>query len=110
MTRIILAALAVTVAAGSAIAQEAPYTVRNGQVLYPGQQQWRAPVYDSYAYEPYAPSYFYGDPYRGGAYAAFRPRDYGTRFYGEPGYAYSAPGIYVFDGKNVNQDQNYSGR
>lgn len=108
MLRITLAALAATFASGAALAQEAPYTVRNGQVLYPGQQQWRVPVYDRYGYEGYGPSSYYGDPYRGGAYAAFPSDGYGPRFYGEQ--PYTAPGIYVFDGKNVNQDQNYSGK
>ncbi|MBX3572574.1 MAG: hypothetical protein KF694_09520 [Mesorhizobium sp.] len=111
MKKLIVAAAISAAAVGAAYAQEAPYTVMNGQVTYPGQMQWSAPS---------AP--VYGDVYYGGASAAIPggyyvsgPRYGGADYVVEPGY-YADPydrrgqGIFVFDGENVNNDQDYSGK
>lgn len=111
MKKIILAAAITAFAAGTAIAQEAPYTVMNGQVKYPGQMQWNAPS-DGYM----------GDTYSGSGSAAIGGPDYYVEgpardYYVErPGYGDRSeynqygPGIFVFDGENLNNDQNYSGK
>lgn len=108
MKKFILAAAMVAAAGGTAIAQEPPYTVREGQVKYPGQMQWNAP----------APGYYAGDIYYGGASAAVpdgyyveRPGYYmdGPRYQSDS-YNQHGPGVYTFDDQNINADQNYSGR
>lgn len=111
MKKIILAAAMTAFAAGAAIAQEAPYTVMNGQVKYPGQMQWNAPA-DGYMGDAYYGSGSIRAP--GGNYYAERPaRDY---YVERPGYVDRSeynqygPGIFVFDGENLNNDQNYSGK
>lgn len=107
MKTIILAAAMTAFAAGAAVAQEAPYTVMNGQVKYPGQMQWNAPTAD----------YYGGDTYYGGASATI-PGGYadGPVYYGErpqyrsDSYNQYGPGVFTFDGQNINQDQDYSGK
>lgn len=104
MKKIILAAVISAAATGAAFAQEAPYTVMNGQVVYPGQMQWTAPI------EPY-------DVYYGGASAVVPDGYYVAppRYVEVPGYYADpydrrGPGIFIFDGENVNNDQDYSGK
>ena len=111
MKKIILAAAITAFTAGADLSQEAPYTVMNGQVKYPGQMQWNAPT-DGYM----------GDTYYGSGSANVPETDYYVErpardYYGErSGYVDRAeynqygPGIFVFDGENVNNDQNYSGK
>lgn len=106
MKKIILAAAITAAAAGAAFAQEAPFTVMDGEVKYPGQME---------RYEPRGP--YYGNAYYGDAYAQVPPSYYVEEpgYVMEPRYSYerapsSAPGIYVFDGLNLNNDQNYSGK
>ena len=105
MKKIILAAAVTIGAAGAALAQEAPYTVMDGQIIYPGQSQ------------PYASSMRYtdGDAYYGGASATMPDRYYVERPVGyvvRPGYneAYDRSGVFLFNGQNINSDQNYNGR
>lgn len=73
MKKLILAAAITAFAAGAAIAQEAPYSVMNGQVKYPGQMQWNAPS-DGYRGDSYygsgsamigGPDYYVERPARG---------------------------------------------
>lgn len=115
-----LAAALTAFAAGGAMAQEAPYTVMNGQVKHPGQLEWNAPVTSGYAPQPY-----YGQPYYGGASAvapdiyapaagpSYRTPANRTRaesFYDDPLYNQHGPGAYIFDGGVINGDQDYSGK
>ena len=115
MKKIVLAAAFTALTAGATLAQEAPYTVMDGQVKYPGQMQWNAPS-DGYM----------GDTFYGGASATITGTDYYVErpayierpdFYVERrGYVERSefnqhgPGIFVFDGENLNNDQNYSGK
>lgn len=105
MKKIIIAAAILAAAGGAAVAQEAPYTVMNGQVKYPGQMQWNAPTAD-YGAGPYVR----GDIYYGGASARVPGTGYGDTSGYADGYNQAGPGVFVFDGENVNQDQNYNGR
>ena len=111
MRKFILAAAITAFASGVAIAQEAPYTVMNGQVKYPGQMQWNAPT-DGYMGDAY---YGSGSAVVGGPdyYVEGSPRGY---YVERPGYVdrsefnQHGPGIFIFDGENLNNDQNYSGK
>ncbi len=105
MKKIILAAAILSAASGAAFAQEAPYTVMNGQVKYPGQMQWNAPT-AAYGAGPYVR----GDVYYGGASARVPVPNYGDTAGYADGYNQAGPGVFVFDGENVNLDQNYNGR
>jgi hypothetical protein len=109
MKKIILAGAFAALTAGAAFAQEPPYTVMNGQVKYPGQMQWNAPS-NGYMGDTYSGSGsafiggpdYYVEPARG--YYVERPGYVDRSEYNQYG-----PGIFVFDGENLNNDQNYSG-
>ena len=99
MYKLMFAAAATLFTAGVAVAQEAPYTVMNGQVIYPSQMQWSAPmaVADDV------------DVYSGSASALPGSAVYDGQ--AQPGYASAQnTGIFVFDGENLNNDQDYSGK
>ena len=122
MRKLFVATAIVVATAAAASAQEPPYTVRHGQVTYPGQMQWNAPV-DGYGMAYYGDRYDV-DPYYGGAsialpgpfvYAPPAPFYDGPRYamrphYDDPDYNEHGRGAFIFDGAVVNSDQNYSGR
>jgi len=111
MRKIMLAAALTAFAAGGAIAQEAPYTVMNGQIKYPGQLQWNAPVGGYYAPQGYYGEPLYGDAYYGSSSAVAGPYMTQPAFNdGGNSYNQQGPGIFVFTGENINNDQNYNGR
>lgn len=106
MKTMILATVITAAAAGAAFAQEAPYTVMNGQVKHPGQMEWNAPAEPSYR------DVYYGDASAaipGGYYVSEPGYVEAPGYYAEP-YNRKGPGIYVFDGENVNNDEDYSGQ
>jgi hypothetical protein len=107
MKKIILAA-AVTLAAGGAAFAAPPYYVINGQVYYPGQMDAPASHGPDYRHHRHD-----RQTYSGGSYAQVPPGyynqqpGYGSGYYNRPG---NPPGIYVFKGLNINDDENYNGR
>jgi hypothetical protein len=121
-TLIASAVATVMAGAGAAMAQEAPYTVMDGQVIYPGQMQWNAPVGGAYSMT-FGSGGYYGDRYVGGASIAPGARVYvpsGGPYYVGPnymagealgsGYNGYGPGASIFERGNINSDQNYNGR